>query len=325
VHLPTIVTAEVTLVGDERIEAKLADGRVGTMPASEFVRLLSVGDRIEVAVLHRESPHGKVALSRAWARQHRAWERADQARDSGEPVAVTAQKAVKGGLVVDLQGLRAFLPASLADDHMIDLAPLVDETFEVIVVEADREKDRVVVSRREIVRRERRKKQKEAIAELNSGDQLRGKVAALLDFGVQVDLEVGVRGLVHRSELSWNRFSSIDEVVDVGDDVEVVVVDVNKGKRRIGLSIRRLGVDPFDGVEVGTVGPATITKIVEFGAFAKLESGAEGLIHLTELTEQPGLRPEQIVVPGEELVVKVIEIDAKRRRIGLSAVQALLL
>ena len=319
------MVATVVEVDDDVVQAKIADGRTGEIPRREFAEIPTIGAEVEVAVLQRDQPAGKVALSRAWARQHRAWESAEAARDERTLVAARVAKHVKGGLVVDLGGLRGFLPASLVDEQAVDLDELVGQEIEVAVIEADRARDRVVVSRRDALRRERRKREKEALASLQPGERMRGTIASLLDFGAQVDLEIGVRGLVHRSELSWNRFGSVSEVVEVGDSVEVVVLEVNRGKRRIGLSIRRTQDDPFADVEVGAVEQATITKVVDFGAFARLSSsGAEGLIHQSELTEQPGLRPDQVVVPGDEVLVKVIDVDAERRRIGLSVVEALL-
>jgi small subunit ribosomal protein S1 len=201
--------------------------------------------------------------------------------------------------------------------RVADPAALVGREIEVLVTEADRAKDRLVVSRRDLQRRQRRKEEKERWGALRVGARMRGRVVSVADYGAVVDLG-GIRGLVHRSELSWQRFSDPSEVVSVGDRVSVEVLDVNRSKKRVSLSLRRTMPDPYAGVEVGQIVPATITRVVEYGAFARLDSGAEGLIHMSELSDVPGYRPDQLVVPGEEVTVKVLNVDTAKHRIGLS-------
>ncbi|MBS1839176.1 MAG: 30S ribosomal protein S1 [Actinobacteria bacterium] len=200
---------------------------------------------------------------------------------------------------------------------MADPSALVGREIEVLVTEADRDKDRLVVSRRDLQRRQRRQDEKERFSSLQPGARVTGRVLSVADYGAVVDLG-GVRGLVHRSELSWGRIGEPSEVVSVGDEVTVVVVDVNRSKRRVGLSLRAATPDPYEGIEVGAIVPAVVTRVVEYGAFARLESGAEGLIHMSELSDVPGYRPDQLVVPGEDLMVKVLDVDRSRHRIGLS-------
>lgn len=201
--------------------------------------------------------------------------------------------------------------------QVADPSALVGREVEVLVTEADRSKDRLVVSRRDLQRRQRRKAEKDRLASVKVGSRVTGKVVSIADFGAVVDLG-GVRGLVHRSELSWGRFSQPSDVVSVGDDVTVEVLDVNRGRKRVSLSLKRTAPDPYAGVEVGEIVPATVTRVVDYGAFARLESGAEGLIHMSELSDVPGYRPDQLVVPGEELMVKVMQVDRAKHRIGLS-------
>ena len=325
-HEPTIVTVDVVRIADDVVEAKLADGRLGTIKRSEFLHPPSVGSEVEVAVLARQQPKDRVALSRVWARKHRAWEQVEAARAERTPVTVEVKKVVKGGLATDLEGVRAFLPTSQIDEtEGAEPSDLVGQSIEVMVIEVERDKDRLVVSRRDALRKARRREMNDRLDSLNPGDRIQGTVSSILDFGAQVDLGAGVRGLVHRSELAWNRFAEIADVVDIGEAVDVIVTEVNKSKRRVGLSIRRLLPDPLDSVEIGQVQDAEITRVVEYGAFAKLvDSGAEGLIHVTRLSEMPGMRPEELVVPGETVRVKVVEIDAKKRRLGLSVIDAML-
>jgi len=208
----------------------------------------------------------------------------------------------------------ATAPATVA---IADPSRLVGRDIEVLVTDADRARDRLVVSRRDLQRRRRRTEEKERFGALKPGKRVTGRVVSVADYGAVVDLG-GVRGLVHRSELSWERFGTPSEVVSVGDEVEVEVLDVNKSRKRISLSRRKVMDDPYAGVEPGQIVQAVITRVVDYGAFARLESGAEGLIHMSELSEVPGYRPDQIVVPGEEVMVKVMDVDRGRHRVGLS-------
>lgn len=313
-----VVEVEVVSVSPEEVEVRLADGRTGVVPRREFTGAVAVGDRVPAALLARDDPRRRVVLSHAWARKQQAWDRIEEARASGTPVRGVATKVVKGGVLVDV-GLRGFLPASLVSDVPgTDPASLVGTEVEALVTEVDRAADRVVLSRRDLLRRQRRRQEKELLASLSPGERVRGSVVGVADYGAVVDLG-GVRGLVHRSELSWHRFESPDEVVAVGDEVEVEVLEVNRSRRRVALSLRRTEPDPLEGVEVGQVVAATVSRVVEYGAFARLDpGGAEGLVHVSELTDVPGYRPDQLVAPGEQVMVKVIDVDRGRRRLALS-------
>lgn len=198
-----------------------------------------------------------------------------------------------------------------------DPSALVGREVEVLVTEADRAKDRLVVSRRDLQRRRRRQEEKDRLSSVKVGSRVTGRVVSVADYGAVVDLG-GLRGLVHRSELAWERFGAPADVVSVGEQVTVEVIDVNRSKKRVSLSLKRTRPDPYGGLEVGQILPATVTRVVDYGAFARLESGAEGLIHMSELSDVPGYRPDQLVVPGEELMVKVLNVDTAKHRIGLS-------
>jgi len=324
---PIIIDVEVTAVGSGEVEAKLADGRLAVADAAEFVSgPPQVGSKVEVALLTRTDPKGRVLVSRRWAVQHQAWQRVIAAKDSQATVVGTVTRSVKGGLSVDIDGLRAFLPASLVDEHPpADVTPLIGQELEFSLVDLDRPADRIVVSRRDVVRRERRKAERSQWSSITVGSRMDGRVVGFLDFGVQVELEGGVRGLIHRSELSWNRLHELSDVVSIGDTVTVEVLEVNKSKRRVGLSLKRLESDPFGDLQVGQRLDAEVVRVVEYGCFVRiLDSSAEGLVHLTELTDQRGYRPDQLVTPGEKVAVKILEIDRKRRRLDLSIRQALL-
>jgi ribosomal protein S1 len=313
-----IVEVEVLSVTPDEVEVRLADGRTGVIPRREFTDRVSGGDRVPAALLARDDPRKRVVLSHAWARKQLAWDRIEEAKATGTPVRGTATKVVKGGLVVDV-GLRGFLPASLISDVPgTDPASLVGTEVEALVSEVDRAADRIVLSRRDLLRKQRRKQEKEVLSSLEPGVRVRGTVVSVADYGAVVDLG-GARGLVHRSELSWQRFEATSDVVAVGDELEVEVLEVNRSKRRIALSLRQTSPDPLDGVEVGQIVGATVSRVVEYGAFAQLDDGgAEGLIHISELTDVPGFRPDQLVSPGEQLMVKILDVDRGRRRLALS-------
>lgn len=326
VHRPRIVDVVVTAAGDERVDVKLADGRIGAIAISDFRGrpTPTVGAELEAAVLARSDPK-RVWLSHSWAAKARSWDRLAAAKDEHAALPGAVQRVVKGGAVVDLDGQRAFLPSSLAAERPTDLQPLVGTVIEVTVIELDEAADRVVVSRRDVLRRQRRQEQREVLGALAVGQVATGVVIGIREFGAQVDLGGGVRGLVHRSELAWGRPADVADVVSVGDRIEAVVTEVQRGRKRVALSIRQMTADPLADVEVGHVCEAEITRVVEYGAFAKLrDGGAEGLIHQSELSELPGMRADQLVTPGDVVAVKVIDLDRGRRRMGLSVRQAVL-
>jgi len=324
-HDPAVVDVHLVAVGDREVEVRLADGRPGVVARADFDKAGlgtdRVGTSIRAATLTRDDPKGRVAMSAAWAVQSDAWHAAEQAKADHLTLTGRVVKQIKGGLLVDL-GVRAFLPHSMIGEVAGGVEKLVGTDVEVLVHEIDRSGDRLVVSRRDVQRRERRAEEKAAWSAVSKGQRRSGRVVAVEDYGAKVDLDP-LRGLVHRSELSWSHFDHPSEVVKVGDQVEVVVLDVNKSRRRIGLSLRQASAHPFDAIEVGQVCTGTVLRVVEYGAFVRIEGGAEGLVHLSELSEMPASRADHLVAPGEEVRVKVLSFDRERNRMALSARQAL--
>lgn len=322
-----MVVVTLAEIGDREVEARLADGRTGVIQRTDFDQAglaVSAGGEIRAAVLHREDSRGRVHMSASWAAKSDAWHRVEEARQSHSILVGPVTKEVKGGLVVDL-GLRGFLPRSHVGDLPAaasgGLSSLVGTEVEVTVAEVDRDKDRLVVSRRDAMRRTQRAEEKRQWSEMSAGQRHTGSVVAVLDYGAKVRIG-DIVGLVHRSELSWAWFEEPGDVVSVGDDVEVLVLDVSRSRRRLGLSLKATASNPVESVEVGSVCDATIERVVDYGVFARIEpSGAEGLIHVSKLSEMPGQRADQLVVPGEMLRVKVLSVDAERNRISLSALQ----
>jgi len=232
---------------------------------------------------------------------------------------------VKGGLIVDI-GLRGFLPASLVELRRVrELQPYIGQQIEAKIIELDRNRNNVVLSRRAWLEEAQKEQRGEFLANLKPGVRRRGVVSSVVNFGVFVDLG-GMDGLVHVSELSWKHVEHPSSVVQVGDEIEVEVLDVDLDKERISLSLKATQIDPWqefaDSHEVGHLVYGRITKLVPFGAFVQVGDGIEGLVHISEMATHHVDMPEQVVSPGEELWVKIIDIDLQRRRISLSIKQA---
>lgn len=325
-----IVSVTVRGVSPKELDVELEGGGAGVINVQDFGprgtdlgREVKIGDHLEAAVLLREDRRGRITLSKIWADKQRAWHEAQQAMKDKTTVTAKVTKVVRGGLVVDL-GVRAFLPASLVDEDPVDdLDHFVGKTIDVQVVEVDEHADRLVVSRRASLRQERRMREREALRTLEEGRLVTGIVKSIADYGVFIDVG-GITGLVHRSELSWNRVVAVEEVVAVGDEIEVVVTGINTSKRRVNLSVRQKTEDPLEHVTIDDVMSGVVSRLAEFGAFVRIGpgEGIEGLVHRSELAEYQVHRPEEVVTPGEEVMVKVLAVDKRRRRVDLSIRQA---
>ena len=320
VDVGRVIDVTVDSVGEREVLVRLADGRQGVIPRSEFTESVAGGDRVRGALLAREDPKGRVWLSRIWARQLDGWSQIEAALDAKTPLVGTVKKAVKGGFVVDL-GVRAFLPASQL--HDADGDSIVGTEVRVLVIEVDRDKDRVVVSMRNLARRESRAQEQELLRSLEPGKRVDGTIESVADYGAIVDLG-GARGLIPRGELTWGRVVAVGEVVQPGEKVRVQVLDVNRSKRRITLSLRQTSPDPMEGLAQGDIVPATVTKVVEYGAFMRIgDTDLEGLAHVSELSEMPSHDARELVIPGEDFQVRIIEIEPHKRRIALSVKSAM--
>lgn len=322
-----IVEGIVTAVTADGVELTLDDGRPAVIHRRNFglqdedpSAVLSVGDKAFGAELAREDPKSRVVLSRAWALKRRAWEHVVQAAAENKLLSGRVVSASKKGLVVDV-GVRGFVPSShLELTTVTDMSPYVDQVLELKILEVDPRREKLVLSRRSLLLKAQRKEMQELLTSLKPGEVRSGTVASIADYGAFVDLG-GVSGLVHISELSWRRVSKPSEVVTVGDTVEVKVLDVKPKRKRISLSIRQITPDPLSTIEVGAVVTGPVTRLVDFGAFVAIGE-FEGLVHLSELAEYRVSTPEEIVAPGDEVGVKILSVDLKRRRIELSIRQA---
>lgn len=323
-----VVEGLVTSVSETEVELTLDDGRFGVITRRDFSvdnsdpqTLLSVGDKTFGAELVREDPKQRVVLSRAWALKMRAWDEVTSARQTGDSVHAKVLSSGAKGVVVDTKGLRGFVPSShLELEPIEDLEHYVGQMLELKVIEADPRRERLVLSRRAMLTKEKRQQSAELLASLKAGDVRRGRVTSLTNYGAFVDIG-GVNGLIHLSELAWTRVNKASQVLSVGDEVEVKVIDVKSRRRRVGLSLKQMTVDPMAHLEVGKVLVGTVTRVVDFGAFVDV-GDAEGLVHVSEMAEYRVSAPEDVVVPGQQVHVKVVALDLKRRRIELSMRQA---
>ena len=305
------------------MELTLDDGRTAVISRRNFglhnddpTTVLSPGDRAFGVELSREDPRSRVVLSRAWALKRQAWDKVKDRADKGTTISGPVTSVGAKGVVVDV-GVRGFVPTShLELEPVTDLRGYLGQVLELKVLECDPQRERLVLSRRSLLQRDRRKQAQSLLAELAPGDTCKGQITSITDYGAFVDIG-GVNGLVHLSELSWRRVKSAADVVALGDEVEVKVLSVKPKKRRISLSLRQMAPDPFDGIRVDEVTTGTVTRLVDFGAFVDLGE-VEGLVHLSELAEYRVSAPEEVVAPGDQVGVKVLSIDKKRRRVELS-------
>ena len=287
--------------------------------------IVSLGEHIEALVLQKEDKEGRLILSKQRAQYERAWTDIEKVKDAEGIVKGPVIEVVKGGLIVDI-GLRGFLPASLVELRRVrELQPYVGRIIEAKIIELDRNRNNVVLSRRAWLEEAQKEQRGDFLANLKPGERRKGVVSSVVNFGAFVDLG-GMDGLIHVSELSWKHVDHPSSVVAVGDEVDVEVLDVDLDKERISLSLKNTQQDPWqefaDSHQEGQLVYGRITKLVPFGSFVQVGDGIEGLVHISEMAAHHVDSPEQVVTPGEELWVKIIEIDLQRRRISLSIKQA---
>src|ERR1700733_5849681 len=326
---------EGTIVKVDRDEVLLDIGykTEGVIPSRELSikhdvdpnEVVSVGDEVEALVLTKEDKEGRLILSKKRAQYERAWGTIEALKEKDEAVKGTVIEVVKGGLILDI-GLRGFLPASLVEMRRFrDLQPYSGKEIEAKIIELDKNRNNVVLSRRAWLEQTQSEVRSDFLNRLAKGQVRTGVVSSIVNFGAFVDLG-GVDGLVHVSELSWKHIDHPSEVVEVGQEVTVEVLDVDMERERVSLSLKATQEDPWQQFarthQIGQVVPGRVTKLVPFGAFVRVEEGIEGLVHISELAERHVEIPEQVVQVGDEIFVKVIDIDLERRRISLSLKQA---
>ena len=324
-----VVSGTVVRVDKDEVLVDIGYKSEGVIPVAELsIRRsvdpsdeVSIGDEVDALVLTKEDAEGRLILSKKRARFEMAWKRIERAAESGEPVEGTVIEVVKGGLILDL-GVRGFLPASLVDIRRVqDLDEFMGKTLRCKVIELNRSRNNVVLSRRAVLEEERKEMRQAILDRLSPGDVVEGTISNIVDFGAFVDLD-GIDGLIHISELSWSHVNHPSEVLEIGQDVRVKVLDIDRNRQRISLGLKQTQSDPWqqvvDTYDEGDVLEGRVTKVVTFGAFVEILPGVEGLVHISELAHHHVENPREIVSQGETVRAKVIEMDAERRRLSLS-------
>ena len=328
----SIVEGTVVRVDKDEVLLDIGYKSEGVIPARELSirhdvdphEIVSVGDQIEALVLQKEDKDGRLILSKKRAQYERAWGKIEELKDRGEVVQGPVIEVVKGGLILDI-GLRGFLPASLVELRRVrDLHPYVGKELECKIIELDKNRNNVVLSRRAFLEETQKDQREQFLENLKPGEIRQGVVSSVVNFGAFVDLG-GMDGLIHVSELSWKHVDHPGSVVQVGDEVTVKVLDVDYDRERISLSLKATQRDPWEVFAsehgVGDDVEGVVTKLVPFGSFVQVAEGIEGLVHISEMAEHHVEFPEQVVRPGDKVMVRIIDVDLQRRRISLSIKQ----
>src|SRR3712207_5618647 len=328
-----IVEGVIVKVDRDEVLLDIGYKTEGVIPSRELsikhdvdpTEVVNVGDEVEALVLQKEDKEGRLILSKKRAQYERAWGTIEKIKEEDGIVTGTVIEVVKGGLILDI-GLRGFLPASLVEMRRVrDLQPYVGKQIEAKIIELDKNRNNVVLSRRAWLEQTQSEVRQTFLQTLQKGQVRSGVVSSIVNFGAFVDLG-GVDGLVHVSELSWKHIDHPGEVVEVGQEVTVEVLDVDMDRERVSLSLKATQEDPWQQFArthaIGQVVPGKVTKLVPFGAFVRVDEGIEGLVHISELAERHVEIPEQVVQVNDSIFVKVIDIDLERRRISLSLKQA---
>ena len=328
-----IVEGVVVKVDRDEVLLDIGYKSEGVIPSRELsirndvdpAEIVSLGERVEALVLQKEDKEGRLLLSKKRAQYERAWGTIESIKEAEGVVSGPVIEVVKGGLILDI-GLRGFLPASLVELRRVrDLQPYVGRHLDAKIIELDKNRNNVVLSRRAWLEETQKEQREDFLANLKPGEVRSGVVSSVVNFGAFVDLG-GMDGLVHVSELSWKHVDHPGSVVAVGDEITVQVLEVDLDRERISLSLKATQQDPWQEFasnhRVGELVYGRVTKLVPFGAFVQVGDGIEGLVHISEMSAHHVDLPEQVVTPGEELWVKIIDLDLQRRRISLSIKQA---
>jgi len=324
-----VVTGNVVRIDQDEVLVDIGYKSEGVIPSNELSIRKSVdpheevelGEEVDALVLTKEDQDGRLLLSKKRARFEKAWRRIEAAAESGEPVQGNVIEVVKGGLIIDL-GVRGFLPASLVDIRRVqDLDEFMSQTIECKVIELNRSRNNVVLSRRAVLEEERKEVRQQILDRLQPGQVVEGQISNIVDFGAFVDLD-GIDGLIHISELSWSHVNHPSEILTIGDTVPVKVLDIDRDRQRISLGLKQTQEDPWqrvvDTYNINDELEGKVTKVVTFGAFVEIMDGVEGLVHISELAHHHVENPREVVEPGATVKVKVLEIDSERRRLSLS-------
>jgi small subunit ribosomal protein S1 len=330
------VDGRVMRVDRDEILVDIGAKAEGIVPAREMQTFsaedraaLAVGSELLVFIVQAEDKEGRAILSVDKARQEKSWRLLQQAHERNEVISARVVNYNKGGLLVNLDGVRGFVPASQVSgisrgpdtQKQSDMARLVDTDLSLKVIEINRNRNRLILSERQAVQESRESKKDELLSTLREGDVRTGTISSVCDFGAFVDIG-GADGLVHLSEISWSRVKHPGEVLKIGDKVQVQILSIDNDRKRIALSIKRTQSEPWtragERYQLGQIIEGTITQLASFGAFARIEDGIEGLIHISEMGDERIQHPKELVAEGQVIQARVIRIDPARKRMGLS-------
>ena len=327
----SIVTGTVVDIDDDWVVVHAGLKSEGVIPKNQFLNeegvcTLNVGDQVKVAMDVVDDGFGETRLSREKARRAESWEKLEEASEQGEVVIGIINGKVKGGFTVDVSDIRAFLPGSLVDIRPLrETAHLEGKPLEFKVIKLDQKRNNVVVSRRAVLEEENSHEREELLASMQEGQDVKGIVKNLTDYGAFVDLG-GVDGLLHITDMAWKRIRHPSEMVNVGDEVDVRILKFDREKNRVSLGMKQLGDDPWADIvrryPEGARVMATVTNLTDYGCFAEIEEGVEGLVHVSEMDwTNKNIHPSKVVSVGDETEVMVLDIDQERRRISLGIKQ----
>jgi small subunit ribosomal protein S1 len=330
------VDGRIMRVDRDEILVDIGAKAEGIVPSREMQSLapedraaLQVGEPLLVFVVQSEDKEGRAILSVDKARQERSWRVLQTAFEKGDVISARVVNYNKGGLLVNLDGVRGFVPASQVTgisrgpdtQKQSDMARMVNTDLSLKVIEINRNRNRLILSERQAVQESREIKKDELLARLQEGDVRTGTVSSVCDFGAFVDIG-GADGLVHLSEISWSRVKHPGEVLKMGDKVQVYILSIDNERKRIALSIKRTQSEPWtragERYQLGQIVEGTVTQLASFGAFARIEDGIEGLIHISEMGDERIQHPKEVVAEGQVISARIIRIDPARKRMGLS-------
>lgn len=325
-----IVTGTVMDINEKEVVLNLGYKSDGIIPREELSSdpsespedLMEIGDDVEVYIIKLDDGEGNVLVSKKRVDAEKGWEVLEEAYEKREPVEVEVQNVVKGGLIGYSHGIRCFIPAShISNRYTKDLSQFVGNTYNAEIIDFDKRRNKAVLSRKNLLLAERNKQKEALLEELEVGKTFTGKVTQIKDFGVFIDLG-GMDGLLHISEMSWGKIDHPSELYSIGDEVEVKVIAVDKEKERISLSRKHLTENPWVDIEnkyaKGDVVTGRVVKLLDFGAFVELEPGVDGLVHVSEISNQHVKKPSDVLNINDEISVEVLSVDKENKRISLS-------
>ena len=334
IHTGDILEGKVVSVNEDSVIVNIGYHTDGIILINELSNkedvspedIVSVDDVIDVEVLKVDDGEGNVLLSKKRAEALVAWDYLEEAHENETILEVTIAESVKGGVISDIKGVRAFIPASqLSDRYVEDISTFVGKTVRAEIIEIDRSKNQLVLSARRLAKEDRDARKKTAMENLKEGDQMTGKVVKLMPFGAFVDIG-DVQGLLHNSDLSWERINHPSEVISEGQEIKVTIIKVDKEEGKVGLGFKDMSLDPWlvntEKLKKDSVVEGTVTRLVDFGAFVKIADSVEGLVHISQISEKRIGQPSDVLEEGQKVKVKILDIDKKSKKISLSIKEA---